>query len=417
MAVNILTGGFGVKGDGVSDDTAGISAAINTGDAVYFPSTSAGYKVKDALKIYKPGQLLFGDGRTATKLIVDSDFNLSAPGVIQFNTGEEGPILRDFGLDFQQPDTNIRNQLVAYPAAISAKNTPRFQIRNLGVYRALIGIDMTENSGGAEIDGLEASCFYYSVLIDGSLDTVRINNLHCWNFGLTSNQLQIFQNVGTQGIRSGRCDDLKLTNCLFICGTHLVLYQSSQGTTFGGATNCSFDTFTGLLMEAGNFSVVGGYFSLGIPNIPSIYHTGGTLRVTSADFQQGNSSSFPVISMSPDNSNADLNIDNCTFNTGGGDVTCIDLAASRNTQALANVSNCLFFRAPNISYSKPTISSRSAGGASRLTAIGNRCTDKGSGSGNFIYLGNTDWHKIIGNTSPGWSNTFISTWPSVCQYN
>jgi hypothetical protein len=46
------------------------------------------------------------------------------------------------------------------------------------------------------------------------------------------------------------------------------------------------------------------------------------------------------------------------------------------------------------------------GGSARLTAMGNRMTDKGSGAGTFFNIGADDWHRIIGNAPVGWSNVF-----------
>lgn len=51
---------FGAKGDGVTDDTAAIQTAINTGSAVFFPKGV--YKITDELLLTTPGQYLFGVG-------------------------------------------------------------------------------------------------------------------------------------------------------------------------------------------------------------------------------------------------------------------------------------------------------------------------------------------------------------------
>lgn len=50
---------FGARGDGVTDDTAAIQAAINTGKSVYFP---AGTYVSGALTVSTASQVLFGEG-------------------------------------------------------------------------------------------------------------------------------------------------------------------------------------------------------------------------------------------------------------------------------------------------------------------------------------------------------------------
>jgi hypothetical protein len=56
---------YGAVGDGVTDDTAAIQAAIDTGRNVYFPFTSSGsasgYKITSALTVSTFNQVLFGD--------------------------------------------------------------------------------------------------------------------------------------------------------------------------------------------------------------------------------------------------------------------------------------------------------------------------------------------------------------------
>ena len=53
---------FGALGDGVTDDTLSIQAALNTGKNVYFPSTGNVYVVTASLSV-KPGQLITGSGK------------------------------------------------------------------------------------------------------------------------------------------------------------------------------------------------------------------------------------------------------------------------------------------------------------------------------------------------------------------
>ena len=52
---------FGAVGDGVTDDTAAIQLAIDTGSNVYFPFTSTGYLITDTLTVDTFSQTLFAD--------------------------------------------------------------------------------------------------------------------------------------------------------------------------------------------------------------------------------------------------------------------------------------------------------------------------------------------------------------------
>ena len=61
LAQTVSVKDFGAVGDGVTDDTAAIQAALDTGKTVYIPSGL--YKVTSSLQLTKDGQILYGDGR------------------------------------------------------------------------------------------------------------------------------------------------------------------------------------------------------------------------------------------------------------------------------------------------------------------------------------------------------------------
>jgi hypothetical protein len=46
-----------------------------------------------------------------------------------------------------------------------------------------------------------------------------------------------------------------------------------------------------------------------------------------------------------------------------------------------------------------------------------RTIDKGAGAGTFFYIGEDDWHRIIGNASVGWSNVLPTPVNGVYQWN
>lgn len=70
---------FGATGDGVTDDTAAIQAALNTGLNVYIPGTTAYYKVSVTLALTAPGQKVFGDGYMS--YIVQTGINANSTGI------------------------------------------------------------------------------------------------------------------------------------------------------------------------------------------------------------------------------------------------------------------------------------------------------------------------------------------------
>ena len=279
---------FGAVGNGIADDTAAIQAALSTGKRVYIPTGT--YRLSNALGFYAPGQMISGDGRTGTIFLVDNinySFNLSATGVFVFNTGEPGPQIENIQIKFVQPTTSNRASLIAYPPAIYAQNVPRFSLYNCRIVQGMTGIDMRQNAGGATIDGLEMSCYSYGVRIDGSLDSVRIIRLQYWPFDIagTANE-NIYFDSSNRGVESGRCDDLKIEDCLFINGgIQLSLISTTSGTTFGVCSNTDFDSYGSVNMSGGQMSFVNCYWTIGNANYQPIVVSGGILRVDCCDFQ------------------------------------------------------------------------------------------------------------------------------------
>ena len=59
---------YGAVGDGTTNDTAAIQAALNTGKSVYLPSGT--YSVNSSLQITSDGQIVYGDGRYGQTIIL-----------------------------------------------------------------------------------------------------------------------------------------------------------------------------------------------------------------------------------------------------------------------------------------------------------------------------------------------------------
>lgn len=259
-------------------DGAIIQAAVNTGKPVRIVGTCV---MDSSVTISTPGQEIFGQGRHQT--ILNQSAVLST-GTFICSTGEPGPNFHDFAVQFTQPDTTNRASLTAYNPAFYCRNTPRVRFSNLYITAAMVAFDLQGNSGGAYLLNNEVSAFNAILILDGSLDTVRVDNLQGFNFGLTTNQLVIYRQsaaptsscsvfTGTVGICSGRMDDLKVKDSLFISGgPHIYLYAGTggpggtswtAGPTFGSIEGTSFDTYWGIDSEGagGIVRITGSYFN------------------------------------------------------------------------------------------------------------------------------------------------------------
>jgi len=387
---------FGALCNGSHDDTAAIQAALNTGKRVHIATGTC--VVSNALTISTLGQSLYGDGPNSTILLVQASFNLSALGVIVFATGEPGPQLDNFQISFVQPNTTSRASLTAYPPAVYAQSTPRFKIHRLKIVAAMVGIDMRLNCGGAVIDELDISAFTAAIWIDGSVDTVRLDKIHNWPFGLTTNLLTIFNSTGTIGLNSGRMDDLVVTDSLFFAGTAVNLYVGSEpslgGSTFGSFVGCDFDTNSNIVNNgAGEIQFVACYFTV------ATTATGWYLQ------EQAGAQTF---------------FTNCVFLANAIPLNAFDIVQGQvivtgsyfsanaldfayviaNTGTVVQLIGNHFQRTANVAYTQPTVYALTG---SRLTASANRMDDKGTGAGIFIAVQSDNFHNITGNTAVGWS--------------
>lgn len=398
---------FGATGNGSTDDTAAIQAAFDSGKHVYIPTGQ--YRITNAIGFYTPGQMITGDGRTQSVFRVGSDFNLSATGVFVFNTGEPGPQLENLGIVFTQPTTSNRAALTSYPPAIYAQSTPRFSLYNCRIVNGTTGIDMRGNSGGATIDGLEMSCYNYGVRIDGSLDTVRILRLQYWPFDIagTANE-SIFFDSTNRGVVSGRCDDLKINSCLFINGGIQVELQSTvSGTTFGAITDTDFDSYGYVTMAGGNMSISNCYFTLGNAAYRCILHTGGYLRVESSEFEAAVVVTNPFIAVT--GSTCYYQMVNCLFRNSG-----VGGGYYNMTNGTAIISSCQFIVGANQVWTNPLVGVASSG---RMTFIGNRASNKGTGSGNLITVTTDNWHSICNNLGVGWGYSYPAGYTQMVVAN
>ena len=388
---------FGAVGDGVADDTLAMQSALNTGKRVYIPTGT--YRLSDQVSMYNTGQMVSGDGHSNSVFLIDNinyTFNLSATSVFIVASGEEAPIIRDIGMRFVQPVTSVRANLVNYPTAFMALNQPRFTIQDCKISGAMTGIDMRGNDGGASILGLEMCCYNAGVLIDGSLDTVRISRLQYWPFDIagTANESIFFDSVN-RGIVSGRCDDLKINSCLFINGGIQVELQTTvSGTTFGAITDTDFDTFASINMTGGNMSVVACYFTIGNAAYSPITVSGGYLRVESCEFEAAVTVNNAMIRQS---GSSYYQMTNCTFRNSGPGGGYFNMSAGT-----AMISNCQFIVGANQNWTNPLVAV--AGG--RMTFIGNRASDKGTGTGNLIAVTTDNWNSICNNLGVGWGFSY-----------
>lgn len=394
----VSTAAYGARCVGAAyDDTLAFQAAIDTGNTVYAPAMGGHCHITRPLVMRVPGQIFGGDGRARTVILVEPGF--AGQGVFVAHTGEPGPVWRDFSVSFVQPDVDNRAKLTRYPPAFYARDTPRFEIEHVGCYVATTCVDMRGNGGGATIADFQMSAFEVGIDIDGSLDTVRLLSLHGWPFGAAGPRQvkQIEDNV--TWVRLGRVDDVKIVDGMFLSGIGLALRASSLGVATGSVTNSDFDgSHRAIDMSAGNLSVTGGYFASGGPNDQQVVLTGGVLGIYAATIgcsSGGVATKLPALDVNGTQAFLTI-VGSPSFLCGGDDRTILQIHSGA---AIFNSNNIML--TPNKPYLYPKI--EILGSASRLTAIGNRIGDKGSGAGVFVALESSNFNRVVGNVAPGWT--------------
>ncbi len=93
-----------------------------------------------------------------------------------------------------------------------------------------------------------------------------------------------------------------------------------------------------------------------------------------------------------------LSITGSQFHGNGFDVSAL---AQGGPQATLVLAGNIFSRTPGVPYTRPTIDLADG----RMIATGNFASDKGAGIGTFIRVAKDDaYNRIVGNSSPGWTN-------------
>jgi hypothetical protein len=415
-AVNVLA--YGAAGDGVTDDTAAIQAALSTGRTVYLPKPPVSYLVKGQLNCTTKGQIIYGDGKYQTTIIINSTFNLSAIGVFVVTSGEPGPQFRDFYINFTQPSTSVRANLIAYPPAFYAQQQPRCLWSGIKINSAIIGIDIRQNSGGSSIILCEICAFTYHIVMDGSEDSIMVQNCRFEGDQIFTTPLySIYTNPSTIGIQTGRSDDLHVAGCLFICGQGIYCFPSivSPGdATFGEISNCDFDSYNGINQNDGGFlSMSACTFTASVAATQCITQTDGTINLAGGWFFGSVApTNGLIVATAPSGQAAFINLSACRFNTNGNGDTIQLNSGGGDTEI--NLTGCRFDPDVNLLTTSTFISINTG---AYISMTGCRFGNRGSSSGPGLQIISDGNHNITGNSFNGWVASLPDTHTTLVYAN
>jgi hypothetical protein len=352
-----------------SGDYTLIQNALNTGNPVH---VSGSCSVTTSLGI-SSGQYMYGDGRTQTVLTMSS--GVSTAIYCNFSSVNGGPIFQDFGIVLGSSSAT----------GINCDGNPRFKMFRMRVSLAGTCLSMNGNSGGAFILDFECGAYSNGITGSGSLDTVTMDGVHCWNFGGSAGYI-----ASATCVNIGRMDDLKIANLENSFGNCITM---SSAATFGEMSTVDCDGSNGIIMAAGEFTLSSYLSTIGSGGQQSLVMTGGNLTVASFVVALG---AVPgtVVSVS---GGATLNVSSGNMILNNVDATVFGCSGGDTSM---NLNNVFFSAASGFAYSNPKINQASG---CRVTLHANRITDKGSGAGTFINLATDDWHNVVGNAAPGWT--------------
>jgi hypothetical protein len=311
---------FGAKGDGVTDDTAAINAAL-AADAsgiwhnVYLPpgvyritntiTVNAGRRPSDQRLT---GQTLFGDNKTNTQILVDYSFNPSATSVIALVGNAYGsPGVEKLGIFFAQPNVSSRSNFdtlangagtngkgVMYPPAIDLTNGNNCLVDSVWIGGAWIGIHAawTMSNGVNRINNIDCGAFYRGLDFAGSVGIIDIGDYHFFPWGIPGGGTNaVYMDGGTYAAVFTDNQGATCTN-FFSQNARLAILQGSN-PIWGP------NSFSNLQMDGNNATIevncpsalvqiVGGYSTgsaTGSNTNAQLQIAAGTVKVSSHEFE------------------------------------------------------------------------------------------------------------------------------------
>lgn len=373
--------------DGVTDDTEAWVRALAYGRNVHFPEGNS--LITDELIFPNvEGVSITGCGRDQSQFKLSYlTFNMSASRVVKLSAAYQG--LHELGFSCVQPSTAVRADIKHYPLIVELDSNSRAELSQLrfeGVYQ---GIGAQGNCGGSVFKDIQMGALFQGFVIDGALDSVRMNDIHCWPFGIAGDAdlLSVYMDGDTVGADFGRVDDLNIHGMIcFSCRLRFSDYGG--GYTFGYASNVALDTeMSRMEFTAGSMSFANLDGSTNRADDFKIDQSGGTLRISNLQIG-GNVQTQPLVLVRNDAvfSACDINV-----TSHGGS------PAFYQTGGVMTLSNGYIYSALGTDRD-PAI--HVAGG--RATVTGMRASDYLGGVRNFIQIDSDGYHVITDNCFVGW---------------
>jgi hypothetical protein len=236
---------FGAVGDGVTDDTAAIQAAINAANLyqlkLQIPGTVNGYKITAPLIIDSLGMCIEGNGEFVTQLIASGNFS----EILRFDSNTLYATIN--GISFVNNSTTTRCVTVNFNATVIRFNKCLFSGSLTGdlLYSNGQNVDVSEstfnlgsaNTWAINFDCYNQNCGVTDCRIGGTGNGIKISNTFS-----PANQVEGLRIADNYFINTGAYN-IYIGKSLFTGVTSNVLDQSSSAAiyVFTGAANVVID--------------------------------------------------------------------------------------------------------------------------------------------------------------------------------